>query len=351
MYNKTQLTLQKGKKKMGLKSYIISTILLIIVLFGFVHSLELGEYTLSLFGFSETLSVSVWFVLPIIFLSLLTYIHIIFYGLINYFKLRLVDSDLDNMVELIKLKLLNKEHKIGFRTRKQKELANILTQLNLEVPKEIFSSTNEELNKTVAAIQNVNNGIYVDKNLKVDEKSSLGKQNLINKINSQVDFAVDIVKKAEKYDSDIVKVAFLKSLSEKSMTTIKKIYKNVNLDKELTIKLLEKNIENSEFGFENNEILELVKNIKLSKDDYIQLAKKYKNSLNPDVLIELFEKISQEQEEATVAYLYILSEFEMKDKLRENLANREGNDFAPFKALIELKDAGKHYSLESLSYN
>ncbi|MCT7508533.1 hypothetical protein [Aliarcobacter cryaerophilus] len=336
---------------MGLKSYIISTILLIIVLFGFVHSLELGEYTLSLFGFSETLPVSVWFVLPIIFLSLLTYIHIIFYGLINYFKFRLVDSDLDNMVELIKLKLLNKEHKIGFRTRKQKELANILTQLNLEVPKEIFSSTNEELNKTVAAIQNVNNGIYVDKNLKVDEKSPLGKQNLINKINSQVDFAVDIVKKAEKYDSDIVKVAFLKSLSEKSMTTIKKIYKNVNLDKELTIKLLEKNIENSEFGFENNEILELVKNIKLSKDDYIQLAKKYKNSLNPDVLIELFEKISQEQEEATVAYLYILSEFEMKDKLRENLVNREGNDFAPFKALIELKDAGKHYSLESLSYN
>ena len=100
------------------------------------------------------------------------------------------------MVELIKLKLLNKEHKIGFRTRKKKELANILTQLNLEVPKEIFSSTNEELNKTVAAIQNVNNGIYVDKNLKVDEKSSLGKQNLINKINSQVDFAVDIVKKS-----------------------------------------------------------------------------------------------------------------------------------------------------------
>jgi hypothetical protein len=90
LYNKTQLTLQKGKKKMGLKSYIISTILLIIVLFGFVHSLELGEYTLSLFGFSETLPVSVWFVLPIIFLSLLTYIHIIFYGLINYFKLRLV---------------------------------------------------------------------------------------------------------------------------------------------------------------------------------------------------------------------------------------------------------------------
>ncbi len=31
---------------MGLKSYIISTILLIIVLFGFVHSLELGDILL-----------------------------------------------------------------------------------------------------------------------------------------------------------------------------------------------------------------------------------------------------------------------------------------------------------------
>ena len=39
--------------------------------------------------------------------------------------------------------------------------------------------------------------------------------NVINKINSQVDFAVDIVKKAEKYDSDIVKVAFLKASGER----------------------------------------------------------------------------------------------------------------------------------------
>ena len=88
------------------------------------------------------------------------------------------------------------------------------------------------------------------------------------------------------------------------MTTIKKIYKNVNLDKELTIKLLEKNIENSEFGFENNEILELVKNIKLSKDDYIQLAKKYKNSLNPDVLIELLKKFHKNKKKLQL-HIYI----------------------------------------------
>lgn len=105
---------------MGLKSYIVSTILLTIILFGFVHSLELGDYTLSLFGFEETFSVSVWFILPVVFLTLLTYIHIMFYGVVNYFKFRLIDSDLDNMIDLIKAKLLNKEHKVAFRTKNKK---------------------------------------------------------------------------------------------------------------------------------------------------------------------------------------------------------------------------------------
>ncbi|AXK49369.1 hypothetical protein CRU87_05130 [Aliarcobacter trophiarum LMG 25534] len=335
---------------MGLKSYIVSTILLTIILFGFVHSLELGDYTLSLFGFEETFSVSVWFILPVVFLTLLTYIHIMFYGVVNYFKFRLIDSDLDNMIDLIKAKLLNKEHKVAFRTKKQKELANILEQLNIDVKKESFSSSFEDLNKTVAAVQNVNNGLYVEKNLKVDEKSLLGKQNLINKINSQVDFAVDIVKKAEKYDSDIVDIAFVKALEEKSMTTIKKIYKNINLNKELTIKLLEKNAQNSEFGLDIVEITELIKNKNFTKDDYLELAKTYKSSFNPDELIELFEKISNEYEEATPAYLYILVEFEMKDKIREYLSNTQDSDYSAFKALVDLRDAGKHYSLESLSY-
>lgn len=49
------------------------------------------------------------------------------------------------------------------------------------------------------------------------------------------------------------------------MTTIKKIYKNINLNKELTIKLLEKNAQNSEFGLDIVEITELIKNKNFTK--------------------------------------------------------------------------------------
>lgn len=336
---------------MGLKNYIISTVLLIILLFGFVYSLELGEYTLTIFGFSQTLPISVWIVLPVLFLVLVTYLHIVFYGLVNYFKIKLSEADQDNIIDLIKAKLLQKEHKIGFRTKRFKEISTILNQLDLNVRKDSFSSSNEDINKVVTSIQDVNNGIFIkEKELKSDENSDLYRKNLVNKINEQADFAVDIVKKADKYDSQIVKTAFLKALEDKSMTTIKKIYKNVTLDKEMACKLLEKDKDNSEFGFENTELVEIIKNLKFTKDEYLSIAKKYKNSLTPDKLIDVFEKLSNDDEEALNAYLYILNEFEMIDKLREILANTQDEEYLIFKALLDLKDAGKHYNLENLTY-
>ena len=336
---------------MGLKNYIIASILLIILVFGFTHSLEFGEYTFSMFDYSLTLPIAIWVVMPLALLAFVTYLHIIFYGLVKYFKLKALDYDMDALFSLIESKLLEKENKSNFRTKRFKELSNVLNQLEIKPSREIFSSSNEELNKIVSSIQSIKDGKYVsEKSIKIQENSTLGKQNLLNKINEQVDFALDVVKKSENYDFDTVKQAFLKVLSEKSMTTIKKVYKNVNFDKELVSKLFEKDRENSEFGFENSEIIDIVKNVKLTKDDYLEMAKNYKSTLNPDKIIDLFEKLSNQNEEATTAYLFVLSEFEMIDKLREVLANTNENEYVSFKALVELKDCGKHYNLESLSY-
>jgi len=337
---------------MGLKNYIISTVLFIIIVFGFVHSLELGEYTLNIFGFSQTFSVAFWLILPVVFLVFVTYIHIIFYGVVNHFKLRLMNEDVDTLIELIGVRLLGKESKTIFKTKKLKEISNILNQLELEVKEEDrFNSTNENLNKTVEAIQDINSGKYInERSLKIDDNSSLGKQNLLNRIEEQSDFALEVIKKQDKYNQDIVKAAFIKVLEDKSMTTIKKIYKNIKLDKELTCKLFTKDRESGEFGFSNDEIVEIMKDLDFDKKDYVLLAKNYQNSLSPDRVIELFEKLSNQDEKAIVAYLYLLSRFEMNDKIREVIDGSSEEDYTAFKALIDLKDAGKHYSLDKLSY-
>ena len=67
--------------------------------------------------------------------------------------------------------------------------------------------------------------------------------------------------------------------------------------------------------------------------------------------IKLYEELSCEDENSSEAYLYILFEFEMIDTLREVLDATSDKDFKAFRALLDLKDNSKHYTLETISYN
>lgn len=336
---------------MGLKKYVIFSIILIIVVFGYVHSLELGDYEASFLGYSLILPISVWFILPIALLSLATYVHILFYSVIAYFKQRAINKDHEDMIELIKSELLEKTNTYKFRTKEFKNLSSIFSQFKFSLKDERFNSSNEDLNKIAMGVQDIKSGKYVsDKALKFSEKSSLNNLNILNKVNEQIDFAIDVVKKSENYSEDVVKKAFENILKEKSMTTIKKLYKNIKLDKELSIKLFEKDAANNEFGFTNDEILKIVKDLDYKKEDFMYLAKTYEKILKPDQIIALFEKLSLEIDDATSAYLHVLCEYEMIDKVKEVLSNTKDSEHTSFKALIDLKEAGKKYNIEAISY-
>jgi hypothetical protein len=336
---------------MGLKKYIISSIIFIIAVFGYAYSLELGEYEISLLGYSLNLPVSVWIIFPVVVLTLVTYLHIIFYGLINYFKQRAVNKDHETMVEFIKSQLLEKTNVVKFRTKDFRNLSSILSQFKITPKDERFTSSNEELNKIVGNIQDINDGKFVsEKSFKINETSKLANLNMLNKVNEQIDFAVDVLKKSENYSANVVRQSFENVLQEKTMTTVKKVYKNIKLDKELAFKLFEKDAANNEFGFTAEEILAIVKDLEFSKDDYLALAKNYEKILKPDQIIAIFEKLSNEVEEATTAYLHVLCEYEMIDKVKEIVSLTPDNKYTAFKALLDLKESGKHYNLETISY-
>ena len=336
---------------MGFKKYFIFSVILIVATFGFAYGLELGEYELSLFGYSLLLPVSVWLILPISLLAVASMAHILWYGVINYFRKRAIEKDYETIIKMIKSDLLEKNEVYKFKTLDFKNLSSILSQLKIDVQENRFSCTDDELNKIVANVQDVKDGKYVsDKTFKVNENSSLANLNMLNKVNNQIDFAVDVLKKPESFSSNVVIQSFENVLEEKSMTTIKKLYKNIKLDKEMAKKLFEKDAANNEFGFTTEEILKIVKDLEYTKDDYLALAKNYETILKPDQIIALFEKLSSEVEDAIPAYLHVLFEYEMIDKVREVLANTKESEYSPFKALLDLKEAGKHYNLEAISY-
>ncbi|MBU0924853.1 hypothetical protein KKG81_08215 [bacterium] len=336
---------------MGFKKYVIFSIILIIAVFGYVYSLELGDYNVTLLGYSLVLPVAAWVILPVSLLALVTYLHILFYSLLKYFKERAIKKDHETMISVIKSNLLEKTDVAKFKTKDFRNLSSILSQFKLSVNDSRFTSTDEELNKIVAYVQDIKDGKFVsDKSFKVNETTPLANLNMLNKVNEQIDFAVDVLKKPENFSSNVVRQSFENVLKEKTMTTVKKLYKNIKLDKDLATKLFEKDAANNEFGFTAEEILKIVKDLDYKKDDYLALAKNYESILQPDQIIALFEKLSAELDESTPAYLHVLCEYEMIEKVREIVSVTADTEFTAFKALLDLKEAGKHYDLEAISY-
>ncbi len=278
---------------MGFKKSFIFSVILIVAIFGFTYSLELGEYNISLFDYSLTLPGSVWVVLPVGFLSLATFLHILFYGFLNYLKQRAISKDYESMIKLIKSELLEKNETYKFKTPEFKNLYSIISSLKIDVKDNRFLSVDDELNKIVGNIQDIKNGKFVsDKLLKVSETSTLATLNILNKVDEQIDFAVDVLKKPENFSSKVVLKSFDNVLREKSMTTMKKLYKNLKLDKDMAKKLFEKDVANNEFGLTQDEIIKIVKDLDYKKDDYLSWAKNYETILKPDQNIALFAKTS-----------------------------------------------------------
>lgn len=336
---------------MGLKKYIFFSIVLIAAVYLYAVTLQLGDYTFNQYGFELALPIAAWLVLPIAVLLVVTIIHILFYGFRSYLNIRAYEKDEESLIESIKDNLLENNNNKSFKNKGFKEIANILSQMNLVAKSDEFNSTNSDIENIVNKTAEINNGSYIfDKSVKFNKNGTVATKNLINKLNSEIDFCLDVLKKSDNYDSSVVKTAFLNVVNEKSMTTIKKVLDGLTLDKEMVLALIEKDSQNEQFSIEQAELIKFMSTVEFTKEDYLNVAKMYKKSTNPDTLISMFETLSNEKDEAISAYIFVLFEFEMLDQVREILRATPVNEFTAYHALIDLKENGKNYTVESLSY-
>lgn len=336
---------------MGLKKYIFFSIVLIVGVYLYAVTLQLGEYTFNQYGFELTLPIAAWLVFPVVVLLLVTILHILFYGFRSYLNIRAYEKDEESLIESIKDNLLENNNNKSFKNKGFKEIADILSQMNLVSKGDEFSSTNSDIEKIVNRTQDIKKGNYVfDKSVKFNKNGTITNLNLINKVSSEIDFCMDVLKKSENYESSLVKIAFLKVVAEKSMTTIKRVIDGITLDKEMVLKLIEKDSQNEQFSIEQAELIKYMNSVDFDKYDYLEVAKMYKKSSNPDTLISMFETLSNEKDEALSAYIFVLFEFEMLDNVRELLRATAANEYTAYKALIDLKESGRNYTVESLSY-
>jgi len=338
---------------MGLKLYMAGAVVLVAGIFGYVFNMDKGDYTLQLMDKEFVFPIALWVVAPAIVLFVVTILHLLFYGFKNYLASKAVSKDTDAIITLISDKLLGKTTTVHLKNEKLSELAEIIEQLSISVKDSHFSTTNKSVNKIVTQIAMINDGLYVPaKELRLPNNNPIMIKNLINRVDSDEDFALDVLKNHTDYNKAIVKEAFKKIITDKSMTTIKKYLDNVEIDKDVLILLLTKDSEVSdEFSLTSESIVNMIKKVELSVDELTNIAKLYKRSSSPEKLIKLYEDISELNDSYVSAYLYVLAEYEMTDKIRDILSMSESNQYTSYKALIDLKDSGKNtYSLDTISY-
>ncbi len=334
---------------MGIKKYILASILLLIVITGYVFSVESGDYRMQIVDQFIILPVAVWIMVPALILFVVTLLHMFFYGFKNYLSSRAIQKDNENLLIVIKQRLINQTASVTFKSDEVKELGNILSQVDLTISGDEFTSSDKKISKTSEYILDINNKKYVsNKDFKLSNDNVLMQQNLKNRVDSDDNFALDVLKQPSLYKNDLIKCAFIKVIDTKSMTSIKKVLDGLTLDVEMLIKFVSKDSqEKTEFSLDNRALLKLINSVDISNKDLITIAKAYKLSMNPEQLIKLYEDLMTQNEKLTESYLYVLSEYEMIDDIREILVNSQKNEFTIYKAYLDLRDAGKHYSINS----
>jgi hypothetical protein len=141
----------------------------------------------------------------------------------------------------------------------------------------------------------------------------------------------------------LCKAAYLQFLGYASFEEIQKL--GFTPTKETFRLMMERYLdEEDKFDMPLEAIENLLMQFKASREDYLELAYEIKVKLSPDALIALFEKLynSPDHLAAADAYLYVLYELQMIDKIREILDNSDEDEFVKFKTLIFLRDHGKN---------
>ncbi len=335
---------------MGIKKYIFASLILIGAVAGYVFSLESADYRIEILDTVVILPIAAWIVIPTIILFVASLLHMFYYSFKAYLNKRNIVKDKETLVEMIKENISGQHQLKTFKSDTFKEVGNILNQLDISVSNTEFESENNTINSLANKILQINAGEYVQlKEFKLDPNSDLVTQNNINKTKIDESYALDVLNKATSHQHILVEAAFTKMLQTKSFTTIKKVVDGLKLNKQMTIELLITDASyEDQFTFTSHEIIDLIKKSEFTKDDYLLIAKKYTNRMGPEQIIKLFEDISSEDELATEAYLYILFEYEMIDNVREITSNSQKDEYLPYKALLDLKDNGKHYNLDNI---
>jgi len=330
---------------MGIKRYILLTVVYMLAVGLYVYSFNGDMYTLEVYKFSLELPIALWIVLPTILLFVASTTHMMYYSLKDFWKQRAINKDFENYKTALSEKVVGEDSALKYKTELFKFIGKSIKMLSYN-DVEDFNSDNEKIESNRKVLKDLNDGKVVDlKKYKLSSQNKLIEQNSLNRLKEDSKYSSTILKDCKDESSELCQKAYAEYIKYASYDDIKKL--EFAPTKEMFRVLMERYLEEEgtvAIKIDLDEIQDLLMQFKASREDYLELAYEIKIKLEPDALIALFEKLynSPEHQAAADAYLYVLNELQMIDKIRDILENSDEDEFEKWKTILFLRDHGKN---------
>ncbi len=335
---------------MRLGLYIFAALTLTAIVGAFTYTMNPNNYIVELMGINFNFPVAVWIVLPMILLLVFTVIHMIFYSLKSYFKLKKWRRDAATLDDAMYWSMVKEPKEQKYAIADIASSASLLGKANLEVLENV-EGLSPRLVKVYNIITKIKNGEYIDlkenKMSKVfNEGNTLLMQNRLNHLAADERFVEDVMKSSTSFSDPVRQKALELFAAKETFFKARKYAKTFDIPNFFVMLNRASNAEDVEL---TSDILgDFVAALKLSCTDYTKIAYITKRLFSPDENLALFKKYQHENSKAQHAYLYLLFEYELLDEVGAYLEEHDDRDFIRARALYELKKANKNYKIEDL---
>jgi hypothetical protein len=335
---------------MRLGLYIFAALTLTAIIGAFAYTINPNNYIVEIMGINFNFPIAVWFVLPMIFLLIFTIIHMIFYSLKSYFKLKKWHRDAETLDDALYWSIVNEPKEQKYAIPEIASSAALLGKSNITVLDRV-EGLSSRLAKVINITNKIKNGEYVDlkehKMAKVfNEGNPLLINNRLNRLKSDDKFVEDVMKSSSSYSKQVRAEALTIFASKETFFKARKYHKIFDV-KNFFVML--NRVNNEPDGELTSEILDdFISTLKLSCQDFANIANITKKMFRPDENLTLFKKYQNNNPKAQNAYLYLLFEYELMDEIGSYLEEQDDYEFVQFRALYDLKKSHKNYKLENL---
>jgi hypothetical protein len=335
---------------MYIKRYSIAAFIWIALVGWYVYAYVTQEsMSIDLFGIPmPSLSVALWVVVPLVVLYLASVFHMAFYSMLGNFRLRGYEKDFEKIVDaIIDAYLGKKSRSYTFKTERYRLLGTLLEKSTVFPSAELIGATgNEKIDRVLKMIEDIKNGEVVDlKPFNLLPENPLVIQNEKNRVKKGEVKVSDILSNCTKYADELCEFVYIEYAKTASLQNILK-YKAFLTKESLHVIMARINSDEHTLSISNEELIELLNKLELTKQDYIELSITLsKGGMIPEQRMKLFETLGDEKEEAMDAYLFTLFDLEMLAPADEVLENAQPDEFQNFRAYRALKECGKNFSI------